>query len=86
MAKKTSDIEKKQKDKVQEVSSIFGLYLEFLKIDGKKVWDIDQDKPIQYFPIENPLPSDCRFREDLIFVKNKDFKLAENWKLKLEER
>mmetsp|Transcript_7275 Transcript_7275/g.10110 ORF Transcript_7275/g.10110 Transcript_7275/m.10110 type:complete len:150 (-) Transcript_7275:32-481(-) len=84
--KKIDDIEKKQKDKVKDLSKIFGLYLEFVEIDGQKLWDITKDMPEQYIPVNNPLPSDCRFREDLIYVKHNDFKIAENWKLKLEER
>lgn len=37
-------------------------------------------------PIPNPIPSDSRFREDLIWLKKQDIPKAETWKLWLEEQ
>jgi len=34
----------------------------------------------------NPLPSDCRFREDLIWLAIGNLDFAQNWKVKLEEQ
>ena len=36
-------------------------------------------------PIQNPLPFDWRFREDLLYVKHGDFGKAAIWKHNLEE-
>lgn len=37
-------------------------------IDNNIIWDITRDVPEMVVPIENPLPSDWRFREDLIWL------------------
>lgn len=35
-------------------------------------------------PVSNPLPSDCRFREDSVAVANGDMELAQDEKERLE--
>jgi len=55
-------------------------------IGNEEVWNIDKIKPHRYQPSGDPLPSDCRFREDLIWLKYGDYKNAEDWKLRLEEQ
>ena len=74
-----------------------GSWLEKLKIDNKVYWDIDKDIPTWIRPCTNCLPSDSRFREDLIWLfrsfycaKNDAEKaryedLANEWKLMLEK-
>ena len=50
-----------------------GHWTEELFIDGERYWHIDEDNG--YFksrPAKRPLPSDCRFREDLIYFKEDD--------------
>lgn len=73
-------------DMEQEICSMHGSWLEYLKIGGQETWNIDNNKPAQYIPIRDPLPSDSRFREDLLWVKRENKKHAHEWKLKLEER
>lgn len=73
-------------DVLDNISTLYGSWLEYLRIDDKEVWNIDEDRPTQYIPIEHPLPSDSRFREDLIWVQRNNKRYAQEWKLKLEER
>ena len=79
------------------VSTISGSWLHQLYFDGIKYWDIDEDIPTYIKPVYNCLPSDSRFREDLIWLyrsfykaKNEEErlyyeKLAQNWKLMIEK-
>ena len=73
-------------DMDQEIGNIEGSWLDNLVIGGEEVWNLNKIMPIRQVPEENPLPSDSRFREDLIFVKYNDIKMADKWKVKLEER
>ena len=95
------DINKLNKNKIFSkediVSKITGSWLHQLYFDGIKYWDIDIDIPTYIRPVYNCLPSDSRFREDLIwlyrsFYKSKNEeerlyyeKLAQNWKLMIEK-
>ena len=79
------------------VSTISGSWLGQLYFDNNKYWDIDEDIPTYINPVYNCLPSDSRFREDLIWLyrsfykaKNEEErlyyeKLAQNWKLMIEK-
>ena len=79
------------------VSTISGSWLGQLYFDNNKYWDIDEDIPTYIRPVYNCLPSDSRFREDLIWLyrsfykaKNEEErlyyeKLAQNWKLMIEK-
>ena len=79
------------------VSRISGSWLKKLYFDDIPYWDIDKDLPTYIRPEYSCLPSDSRFREDLIwlyrsFYKSKNEeerlyyeKLAQNWKLMIEK-
>ena len=79
------------------LSNISGSWLHQLYFDGVKYWDIDEDIPTYIKPVYNCLPSDSRFREDLIWLYRSFFKakneeerlyyerLAQNWKLMIEK-
>jgi len=84
--KKQDEQDWKFYDMISPICDLHGSYLENLIIDGVEYWNIDRDLPSNYVPVPNPLCSDCRFREDLIWVQRNNFKHAEDWKLKLEER
>lgn len=73
-------------DLEQEIGIIEGSWLDNIVVAGEEVWNINKITPVRQIPEENPLPSDCRFREDLIFLKYSDIKMADKWKVKLEER
>lgn len=79
------------------LSTISGSWLGKLYFDNNQYWDIDEDIPSYIRPVLNCLPSDSRFREDLIWLyrsfylsKNEEERLyyeslAQNWKLMIEK-
>lgn len=72
---------------VRQICDIQGSWLRWLKIDGKKYWDIDEEIPERFKPcLENIAPSDWRYREDLIWLKYDHMKIAAQWKLRMEEQ
>jgi len=73
-------------DIAKEISLISGSYLENLLFDGKEYWNINQQKPSGYKPVNDPLPSDVRFREDMIWLKYGNLTNAGDWKVRLEEQ
>ena len=81
---------KQIKDVKKKLCEIEGSWLKNLVIDGKTYWDIERDIPIrQKVALNNEgtlvLPSDWRYREDLIWLKYKFMKIAHQWKLRLEK-
>lgn len=56
------------KDMKQLISEIKGNWKENLIIGGKTYWSSDSVKPYKPIPIANPLSSDPRYREDLIWL------------------
>lgn len=76
------------------ISKIDGSWLSQLDFDGKTYWDINECVPSRQTPLINNspeteimgqvLPSDWRYREDLIWLKYGFMEIAANWKLKLE--
>ena len=79
------------------LSKISGSWLKKLYFDDITYWDIDKDLPTYIRPLYNCLPSDSRFREDLIWLYRSFYKsnneeerlyyekLAQNWKLMIEK-
>lgn len=53
--------------------------------DGKEYYNFETTRALRHVPVDHPLPSDCRYREDIVWLKKKNMKQAELWKLKLEE-
>ena len=47
---------------------VFGSWLDNVEIDGKKYWDIRVFDPKELIKTKDPLPSDCRFREDCKYL------------------
>ena len=82
------DLSKLEKDISEEVAKIEGSWLRQLKIDGKVYWDIDEFKPLRQIPMTSKnqfiVPSDWRFREDLIWLKYDNIPIAHNWKVRME--
>lgn len=50
------------------------------------LWDIKEGNDVSPKPIDDPLPSDCRFREDLIALRKDELENASKWKVKLEQK
>jgi len=71
---------------MEEISwHISGSWIRDWIIDDKKYWNIKQDVITPHLPVSNPLPSDSRYREDLIWVWRDDLDIAQQWKMKLED-
>lgn len=68
------------------VALVEGSWLDHLDMDGKRMWSVETTLPHVIFPSDDPLPSDCRFREDLVALAEKDIPTARESKLMLEER
>ena len=82
----------KLSDMKTKVADFSGNYLRILVINGKTYWDFETHEITRQIPQVNAdapsrgivLPSDWRFREDLIWLKYGFQKIAAGWKLKLE--
>jgi len=79
---RTTALKKTDKD---VACTIDGSWLSHLDVNNVRLWSIDM-VPSGVIPEVNPLPSDCRFREDLIALLNKDFEHGKEYKNMLEER
>jgi len=64
----------------KDVGHVTGSWLSHLDIDGTRYWDIERDKPLRHIPERTPLPSDWRYREDLIWLHKGDLDRASAWK------
>lgn len=68
------------------ICNIKGSWLNKIDFDEKTYWTLT-DKKYKPWPqraTKNPLPSDWRFREDLIWLKYKNEPYADKWKKELE--
>mmetsp|Transcript_19300 Transcript_19300/g.18997 ORF Transcript_19300/g.18997 Transcript_19300/m.18997 type:complete len:280 (+) Transcript_19300:786-1625(+) len=68
----------------EEICDVWGNVLEELLIDNEKFWEIDSYTPYRCFPMPTSLPSDCRYREDLLWLQYDNLKYSQEWKGKLE--
>jgi len=67
--KKEPKSAKDLKDIDEIICDIDGSWIKNLVIGGKEYWDINKTEPKRPFPLPNPLPSDVRYREDLLWLK-----------------
>jgi len=61
------------------LSKVSGRWTDYLEFDGKRYWDLKVVDPILHIHTLEPLPSDCRFREDLIYLAKKDLPKAQEY-------
>jgi len=73
-------------DVEKELSNISGCWLSELSFDDNKYWEIDSYTPSRQVAVKNPIPSDYRFREDLIWLYRGNQDFAQRWKIRLEEQ
>ena len=76
-------IKKLLKEDREFLSRIEGNWLERIGFDGKEYWNT-KELSLQLNLSLNPLPSDWRFREDLLWSIYGNSKIADAWKYKLE--
>eukprot|EP01095_Lingulamoeba_sp_RSL-Kostka_P001905 TRINITY_DN126_c0_g2_i1.p1 TRINITY_DN126_c0_g2~~TRINITY_DN126_c0_g2_i1.p1 ORF type:complete len:358 (-),score=174.12 TRINITY_DN126_c0_g2_i1:256-1329(-) len=71
--------------KWKKISDATGSWLGCVVFEKQSYWNWDDDT-VQYkpIPVDDPLPSDARFREDVNFLKDEDLENAAEWKKKLE--
>lgn len=92
--KESKNIKKMQKNKM--INNISGSWLKGIYFDDEEMWSIDKDIPSAIKPEENVLPSDGRYREDLIWlfnaweteneeVKKKYEAYSQTWKMMIED-
>ena len=67
------------------ISYIEGQWIDFLKIDGDLCWTIGQERAFPVIPHPDPLPSDSRFRTDLIAFLTSSEENAQREKEIMEE-
>lgn len=80
-----NDLKKlEDKGKLQVYAKIEGNWTENMSMDDELVWEYSKYKPLKLQYINNPLPSDCRFRTDLIALLNNDYAKAQEQKDVLE--
>jgi hypothetical protein len=84
---------KKPKNKVAEseyevLSKVQGSWLSCIEFDGERFWEWNDSKLKIYAPIlvDNPLPSDSRFREDVQYLAKGDLETAGEFKRKYEQK
>eukprot|EP00762_Andalucia_godoyi_P003665 ANDGO_00721.mRNA.1 Oxysterol-binding protein 9 len=73
------------------ICSVEGSWLTHLDViysnnSKERIWDAKTDKESMPTSVANPLPSDCRFREDMKALKEQNFDEAQKWKVVLEEK
>ncbi|KAM3139836.1 hypothetical protein pb186bvf_008078 [Paramecium bursaria] len=66
------------------IAKITGSWLESVYWDNQKYWDIEKIDPAILIKVDSPLPSDCRYRTDLIELMNNDLEKAQEEKTRLE--
>ena len=71
----------------QAVSQVSGSWMGCVLFDGKRYWSHkDQLPKFGLTQTENPLPSDSRYREDVLYLRSDNLELAAEWKAKLEDK
>lgn len=73
-----------KKGEINIYSKLEGCWTKDMKIDDVLVWEYTKYRPQRVVYVNNPLPSDCRFRTDLIALLNHDYVKAQEQKDELE--
>lgn len=64
------------KDIVHLISQAKGIWSKYLEFDGVRYWDDEKDFPYVCEYETNPLPSDSKFREDLLYFQKNQINTA----------
>ena len=76
-------IKKNKIKNLSMISEISGAWTDNLIIDKRNMWN-NQVKGYTFQMIKDPLPSDFRFREDLLWLRHGNMANAQKWKVRLE--
>jgi len=69
------------------ISDVQGTWLGCIEFDDERLWDFNEDYVIyEAIGVDDPLPSDCRFRDDVRFLAEGDKEKAQKEKERLEEK
>jgi hypothetical protein len=68
------------------LSKVEGSWLSHIQFDGETYWELEKDLPETPHPVEDPLPSDCRYRPDLRALLSGKPHEAQRLKVLLEEK
>eukprot|EP01022_Parablepharisma_sp_SALTPOND_P004220 TRINITY_DN1190_c0_g1_i1.p3 TRINITY_DN1190_c0_g1~~TRINITY_DN1190_c0_g1_i1.p3 ORF type:complete len:471 (-),score=49.44 TRINITY_DN1190_c0_g1_i1:72-1484(-) len=91
---KAEPVHKKKKKEIKKMADlndvgemlapIKGSWLTHINIAGQEYWNINQNTPGNLWYSAWPLPSDWRFREDLLWLRRNNVPKADLWKVELE--
>ncbi|CAG9315672.1 unnamed protein product [Blepharisma stoltei] len=70
----------------EKICDVSGSWLRNLEIGDTEYWNIDTHRPVFHTFPANPLPSDWRYREDLVWLLKGNSEIAQKWKIKVENR
>ncbi|KAL4482280.1 hypothetical protein ABPG72_018061 [Tetrahymena utriculariae] len=71
-------------DVVEQVSTITGIWNKEIFIDDVKWFDIENPFPFKLEHELNPIPSDCNYRQDILYLKDRNLKDGQTYKELLE--
>ncbi len=83
---KAHSVAELKNDVKTEHGRIKGSWLRSVSIDDAMYWDMEKVKPTRFLYANNPIPSDSRFREDLIWLRRGNVEYASAWKSALAIR
>ena len=69
-----------------EVAQCTGNWLSHLDWGEERWWTLVEEPAVEWQPVAAPLPSDCRYREDLALLAAGDVRAAQAAKEALEQR
>ena len=69
-----------------KVCDVSGSWLDGMSFDGVKAWDSNSMEPVFHKFVSHPLPSDWRYREDLVWLAKGNSDIAQKWKHKIENK
>lgn len=80
-----------KKDKIStDLGTFYGSWIDELCLSHEDretvLWKMDRELPMRHVPESRPIPSDWRYREDLIWVYRKNLDYAAKWKHRVETR
>eukprot|EP01133_Synstelium_polycarpum_P002256 gene2256-2556_t len=75
----------KKRSESDVICNIEGTWLTQLAFDNEVLWDLKMVPPGVIYE-ENPLPTDCRYRDDLMYLKDGNMEKAKEYKALIEDK